>query len=110
MNADIQTTLTQIVIYPIKSLDGMIVDRAKVATGGALKFDRRWAIVDAGGKVVNAKRTAKVQQLRSRFNLTEDPTMTIETRDENTSYTFCLTTELTELASRSEERRVGKEC
>ena len=99
MNAKIQPTLTQIVIYPIKSLDGKIVDRAKISAGGALEFDRRWAIVDADGKVVNAKRTAKVQQLRSQFDFTEDPTITIQTAKKNTSYTFCLTTELTELAS-----------
>ena len=68
MNADIQPTLTQIIIYPIKSLDGKIVDRAKISPGGALKFDRRWAIVDERGKIVNAKRTAKIQQLRSEFD------------------------------------------
>jgi uncharacterized protein len=97
---NIQPTLAQIIIYPIKSLDGMIVERAKISTGGALEFDRRWAIVDAGGKVVNAKRTAKIQQLRSQFNLTEDrSTITIQTKDENNIDTFCLTTELTELAS-----------
>ena len=97
--ANIQPLLTQIIIYPVKSLDGMVVTRSKISVGGALEFDRRWAIVDASGKVVNAKRTAKIQQLRSQFNFTKDPTITIETRDENTSYTFCLTTELTELAS-----------
>ena len=68
MNADIQPTLTQIIIYPIKSLDGKIVDRAKISPGGALKFDRRWAIVDERGKIVNAKRTAKIQQLRSKYD------------------------------------------
>jgi uncharacterized protein len=98
MNADLQPTLTQIVIYPIKSLDGMVVDRAKISTGGALEFDRRWAIVDVGGKIVNAKRTAKIQQLRSQFSLNEDrSTMTIQTAAANTAHTFCLTTELTPL-------------
>jgi uncharacterized protein len=100
MNAGIQPTLTQIIIYPIKSLDGIVVDRAKVATGGALEFDRRWAIVDAGGKVVNAKRTAKIQQLRSQFNLTEDrSTITLQNDRDRASDTFCLNTELNELAS-----------
>ncbi|WP_309738781.1 MOSC N-terminal beta barrel domain-containing protein [Chamaesiphon sp. OTE_20_metabat_361] len=99
MNADIQPTLAQIVIYPIKSLDGLIVTRSKISVGGALEFDRRWAIVDESGTVVNAKRTAKIQQLRSQFNFTEDrSTIALQIRDENTSYTFCLTTELTQLA------------
>ncbi len=61
-------TLSQIAIYPIKSLAGMLVERAQITTGGALAFDRRWAIVDASGKVVNVKRTDKIHQLRSRFD------------------------------------------
>jgi uncharacterized protein len=103
MNADIQPTLTQIVIYPIKSLDGKIVDRAKISPGGALEFDRRWAIVDERGNIVNAKRTAKIQQLRSEYDLaSSEPEQRLLIRlhivgDANT-YTFCLTTELAELA------------
>jgi uncharacterized protein len=45
------------------------VDRVQIAPGGALAFDRRWAIVDEQGKVVNAKRTAKIQTLWSQFDL-----------------------------------------
>ena len=104
MNADIQPTLTQIVIYPIKSIDGKIVDRAKISPGGGLEFDRRWAIVDERGKIVNAKRTAKIQQLRSKFDFvaSSDSAQQLLVRlhiagDVNT-YTFCLTTELVELA------------
>mgnify|MGYP000137820125 CR=1 FL=1 len=104
MNADIQPTLTQIVIYPIKSLDGKIVNRAKISPGGGLEFDRRWAIVDERGKIVNAKRTAKIQQLRSEFDFvaSSEPAQQLLVRlqiagDANT-YTFCLTTELVELA------------
>jgi uncharacterized protein len=105
MNVDIQPTLTQIVIYPVKSLDGMIVDRSQISTGGALEFDRRWAIVDAGGKVVNAKRTAKIQQLRSQFDFVSTGSESdrrsiihLQTADDARIYTFCLTTELTELS------------
>ena len=98
--ANIQPQLTQIVIYPIKSLDGMVVTRSKISVGGALEFDRRWAIADESGKIVNAKRTAKIQQLRSQFSLTEDrSTIALQVRGENTSYTFCLTNQLSELAS-----------
>ncbi len=60
-------TLTQIAIYPIKSLDGLLLDRAQISTGGALEFDRRWAIVDESGKIVNAKRTAKIHQVRASY-------------------------------------------
>jgi uncharacterized protein len=65
-----QPTLIQIAIYPIKSLDGLLVDRAQISTGGALEFDRRWAIVDESGKIVNAKRTAKIQQIRASYEFT----------------------------------------
>ena len=104
MNADIQPTLTQIIIYPIKSLDGKIVDRAKISPGGALKFDRRWAIVDERGKIVNAKRTAEIQQLRSKYDfvtisdLEQQLLIMLHIAGDANTYTFCLTTELAELA------------
>jgi uncharacterized protein len=105
MNIDIQPTLRQILIYPVKSLDGMVVDRAQISTGGALAFDRRWAIVDAGGKVINAKRTAKIQQLRSQFELLDTDLESerrslihLQTADDASTYTFCLNTELTKLS------------
>jgi uncharacterized protein YcbX len=66
----VRPTLTQIAIYPIKSLDGLVVDRAQISTGGALEFDRRWAIVDESGKIVNAKRTAKIHQVRASYEFT----------------------------------------
>jgi uncharacterized protein len=106
MTQDIMTEvdprLTQIVIYPIKSLDGKVVDKIQISPGGALEFDRRWAIVDANGKVVNAKRTAKIQQIRSSFDFVESENrllVSVSTVDCPDAQTFCLTTELGELAS-----------
>jgi uncharacterized protein len=101
MTTNYQPALTQIIIYPIKSLDGKIVDRSKISAGGALEFDRRWAIVDAQGKVVNAKRTAKIQQLRSQFDLIESDRrllINLQAGADPKSQTFCLTSELSELA------------
>ena len=97
---ELQPVLTQITIYPIKSLDGMIVDRSKVSAGGTLEFDRRWAIVDDRGKVVNAKRTAKIHQIRSQFNLIESDRrllVSLQTADRHPQ-TFCLLSELAQLA------------
>ena len=68
MTTNYQPVLAQIVIYPIKSLDGKVVSQSQISSGGALSFDRRWAIVDANGQIVNAKRTAKIHQIRSRFD------------------------------------------
>lgn len=57
------SVLARITIYPLKSFDGMNVDEATVLPSGALLHDRRFALVDASGKFVNAKRIASVHQL-----------------------------------------------
>ncbi len=62
--------LEHILIYPIKSLDGVFVNQAKILAGGALEHDREFCIVDRAGKWVNGKRTAKVHQIRSQFEIT----------------------------------------
>jgi uncharacterized protein len=98
---EINPRLAQIIIYPIKSLDGIVVDRSKISAGGALEFDRRWAIVDAKDKVVNAKRIGKIQQIRSQFELIESDQrllINLQTGNDSTTYTFCLNSELHELA------------
>jgi uncharacterized protein len=63
-------TVDRLEIFPIKSLDGCPVDQATITSGGALKFDRRWALVDAQGNFMNAKRSAKIHTIRSNFDLT----------------------------------------
>ena len=61
--------VARICIYPIKSLDGVEVRQARVLQSGALECDRQFAIFDAQGKYVNAKRYAKIHLLRSKFDL-----------------------------------------
>ena len=61
--------LQNILIYPIKSLDGVAVAQAKILPGGALEHDREFCIVNQTGKWVNGKRTAKIHQIRSQFDL-----------------------------------------
>jgi hypothetical protein len=61
--------LGKIFIYPIKSLDGVAVNQATILPGGALQHDRELVLVDENGKFVNAKRTAKIHLVRSRFDL-----------------------------------------
>ena len=63
------TQLSQILLYPIKSLDGVAVTQARLLQGGALAGDREFAIVDANDRVVNGKREPRVHLLRSHFNL-----------------------------------------
>jgi uncharacterized protein YcbX len=59
--------LRRIVVYPIKSLDGVFVNEARMTPGGILEFDRIYAIVDEAGAYVNGKRTPRVQLLRTEF-------------------------------------------
>jgi hypothetical protein len=60
--------LGKIQIFPIKSLDGMPVGQTQITSGGILANDRIYAIFDKDGKVVNGKRTARVHELRCKFD------------------------------------------
>lgn len=63
------TVLSRITIYPIKSLDGIDVETARVLPKDALENDRRFALVDADGDYVNGKRTATVHHIRAKYDL-----------------------------------------
>lgn len=60
--------LARIHIYPFKSLDPVRVDEAVLLPSGALEHDRRFAIVDQRGQLINGKRTPAVHLLRSDFD------------------------------------------
>lgn len=61
--------LSRIVIFPIKSLDGVEVSRARVTAAGALAGDREFALTDEAGRFVNGKRAPAIHRLGSRFDL-----------------------------------------
>jgi uncharacterized protein YcbX len=60
--------LDRIQIFPVKSLDGLLVGQTQITAGGILANDRSYAIFDRDGKVVNGKRTARVHELRCTFD------------------------------------------
>ncbi|HEY8903007.1 MAG TPA: MOSC N-terminal beta barrel domain-containing protein [Chthoniobacterales bacterium] len=60
--------LSRIVIYPIKSLDGVGVTSARITSAGTLEHDRVYAIMDADGRVVNGKRTDRVHHIRCEYS------------------------------------------
>ncbi|MFB6298796.1 MAG: MOSC domain-containing protein [Halobacteriales archaeon] len=62
------STLARIRTYPIKALDPLDLETARITDVGGLEYDRRYAIVDEGGKYVNGKRTAAVHRLRSEYD------------------------------------------
>ena len=61
--------VSKLLIYPIKSLDSVSVERVTILKSGALKYDRQFAIFDESDHFVNGKRNARVHALRSQFDL-----------------------------------------
>ncbi len=57
--------LARITLFPIKSFDGLDLDRAQVLPSGALDFDRRWAFFDANDRYINGKNRPEILRLRS---------------------------------------------
>lgn len=90
--------LSKILIFPIKSLDGVEVTQASLLEGGAIAYDREFAILDEQGKFVNGKRTEKVHALRSSFDLAAR-TVTLRVHNQSQFQTFHLDRERNALAS-----------
>ncbi len=61
--------VSKITIFPIKSLDGVSLQKAMISAGGCLVHDREYAIFNKLGKFVNGKSTPLVHSLRSEFDL-----------------------------------------
>lgn len=60
-------TVSRITIYPFKSLDGYASGLLQTGSGSYVRNDRRYALVDAAGKMVNGKATPLVHQLRLNY-------------------------------------------
>ena len=84
--------IAELVAYPLKSNDGVALDRAELGAAGALRGDRTYALVEAGvdpheasvggnGGYVNGKREPAVHGIRASYELTDsvDPTPTAVT-------------------------------
>jgi uncharacterized protein YcbX len=56
-------SVARILVYPIKSFDGIEVATAAVRAGGNLDHDRQFALVDRAGLPVNGKRDGRVHRL-----------------------------------------------
>ncbi|OYR56026.1 MOSC domain-containing protein [Halorubrum halodurans] len=74
------TRLGDLLAYPVKSLDGVAVERAELGPQGALRGDRSYAFVEAGvdpevasvgsgGGYVNGKSEPAIQRLRASYDL-----------------------------------------
>ncbi len=60
--------LSRITIYPVKSLEGVDLTEAHILPGGALENDRRFAMFDSEGHILNGKRTPLVHRIRSCYD------------------------------------------
>jgi len=89
--------LAKILIYPIKSLDGVEVTQAEVLSSGALKCDREFALVDEQGNFVNGKRHPKIHLLRSHFDISTR-TISLKIPSQESPQVFHLDTEQQSLA------------
>ena len=76
------TRIDELVAYPMKSLDGIAVDRAELGANGALRGDRTYAFVEAGvdpheasvgggGGYVNGKSEPAIHGLRAEYELAD---------------------------------------
>lgn len=61
-----------ITIYPVKSLDGISLQKAQIGNGGCLLHDREYAILDTNGRFINGKSNALVHLLRSKVDLEKE--------------------------------------
>ena len=61
-------TLARILLFPIKSMEPVSVQEARVLKSGALEHDRTIGLFDADGKFVNGKRVPAIHHLRARFD------------------------------------------
>ena len=65
---EVNPVVDRITIYPVKSLDGISLQKAQIGNGGSLVHDREYAIIDSNGKFVNGKSNARVHLLRSKID------------------------------------------
>jgi uncharacterized protein len=65
MTNSIEPVLSRITIFPVKSLDGIALQRATITTGGCLLHDRQYALCDEDGNLIIGKSNPLVHSLRS---------------------------------------------
>lgn len=62
--------VNKIIVYPIKSLDGVAVGQSQIQPGGSLRFDREFALFNAEGRTINGKKYPALHRVRTEHDLT----------------------------------------
>ena len=88
----------KILLYPIKSLDGIEVEEATILDRGALECDREFTFVDAQNRFVNGKRCPEILKLRAKFIL-EQRLVKLQFPGENSEQVFHLDQERSKIAA-----------
>jgi len=81
----VKAYVSKILIYPIKSLDPVEVERAELTERGSLLRDREFALFREDGKIVSAKREKRLHRIRSFVDFEKE---IFEFRYEGKVYTF----------------------
>lgn len=81
-------SVARVLIYPIKSLDGVEVSSVEVLPSGTLAGDRRLAIVDQQGKFVNGKRHQAVHGIRATYSMADASNGTVRLEHTATGTSF----------------------
>jgi len=81
--------VNSISVYPIKSLDGVVVSTARILAGGTLEHDREFAVFDDHGKWINGKRDSRIHRIRAEYDLS-GLLVSLRDADESQSRTFHL--------------------
>ncbi|MFA7557969.1 MAG: MOSC domain-containing protein, partial [Hydrogenophaga sp.] len=66
--ADVQATIAQLWIYPVKSCAGMSVTEAELTPTG-LAWDRAWMVVDAAGRFVTQRELPRMVLIQPAFRM-----------------------------------------
>ena len=72
-----QISVTQLFIYPVKSLAGIQLDKSKVDSMG-LQFDRRWMVVSPEGGFITQRTVPKMALINTSI---DDGQLTLSTKD-----------------------------
>lgn len=91
---ELKPIISRICIYPVKSLDGISLQRAQVVKGGCLHHDREFAITDSNGKFIIGKSNPLVHLLRSQVDL-ENELISFRHQNESGWHTYHLQKERT---------------
>ncbi len=84
--------LENIRIYPVKGLDAMDAEAARLTGAGTLAGDREYAMVDPAGETRNGKQIDRLHELSTTFD-PETNTLALSVRDTGDTYRFDLTDE-----------------